>query len=694
MIRVLAREQWRFQRTYVVLAAAIVAAAVGFATFATLTAATQGALDAFSNRMDLSVAPYRAVVLLDDPGFYSPESAADWGVPVTSAELGDMIDRANADGAGAVASVAVWADLAPAAHPEDATAPLWGWPSIRAGWGDVDWASILAEGTAPGPRDIVLPAATARTLGVGIGDAVQVGHTATPDPDTWEFVPDTTLTVSGLAYDSTEDGWTGQAYTSPDQLTALAAAYAGDRRPDEGTIIQAVVGWQQPTPELDRLAGAWDSQGGRTFGSTGPTPWLLAALFTVGAIVTAFTLGRAQAQSRVQWIATARALGARRGHLLGVAALEWGIVGGLGAVVGVGAGTAAAATAHAHRMSGLPAAPPVGLSAPLFVIALMIALAALLSASVVAVPSVLALRVPPTAALKDTTTADTAELSRRVRFWPVAAVFLASWLGAVALSQSRWESATLALALCGIAAAVSGLAVLVESCRALVRATAARLGRSHRPWAIHASMTMTGHPQQAAALAIVQALLMLGLGGAMVSSEPSGAVFGWTAYSPISYMVSSQGAAAYVSQNITTPLTLRTVVALVAAMQVLVVAIALSSRRVARTESSTAGALGLSGSAATRGDAASWWLAQAHGTWVGALAGVVGIGAIWFANWYASNQAGQGATTRALLQELARRGLAVALIGLASLAIAAIVAAAAALVLRPRHEARPAPSGT
>jgi hypothetical protein len=680
MIWILAREQWRFQRMYMVWAAVIVAMALAFATFSSVSAATQGAIDQYSSHVLMENAAHNALVLLTDADFEVPDAPEDYGTPMTSGDLGRVIERANAGGADAYAVVNAWwawfatGSQSGASEPPEPTRNL----TVAMVWGQPDWDTILAEGTAPGPDDIVLPAEKARSLDVGIGDTVQVGHPVERDDGTWGFARDGDLTVSGVSYDISPYP---VAYASHEQLPTFVAGYRafGVTPP----LVQGTVGWQHPSPELAPLTSMWGAPSLRTFGSTTALPWLLAGLFTAGAFVTAFTLGRAQAESRVRWVATAQALGARRSHLAGVAGLEWLAVGGAGALAGVGVGWLAVTWAHAHRMASVAAPPPVGVSFPLVVGVLLLSLAAILSAAIVSVPTVLAMHVPPVTALKATPTADSVHLTRSVPFWPIAVIFAATWLGTVAIGHSTFYGAFPLAVLCGIGAVASGIAVIVEASRTLVRATASRLGRSPRPWAIHASMTMLGHPQQATALAIIQALLITGIGGFILAAEPGMADFGWYAGLPLSEVSLVNRAADAVRQIIPAPLTVPTVLALLAAAQLLVMAIAASSRRVAWTESSTAGALGLTGPAVTRGDAFAWWSAQAIGAALGVVASLVGVGGVWLSVWSGSESAlGDG-----LLGELPWRAAAVTAVALTSLLFAAVVAGLAGWLLRPRLRA-------
>ncbi len=327
MIRTLAREQWRFQRMYVAWATIIVATAVGLSTFATLSAATQGALDQYSEHALLNDAPFNDEAVLTDLSAGAVDDIKDYGTPLTTAELSRVIDAANSDGALAYAHAESSVILSSAPTTADGVTPDRPWPTtVSAVWGKPDWDGILTEGSPPGRGGIVLPADTARELNVGIGDEVQVGHSERIADATWGFVPDGKLTVSGLAHDIRRYSSPGNAYASHEQLSLLNAAQTRGAPDGNQWPVQAHVGWQHPSSGLDPLTSQWSDGNLRTFGSSATLPWLLAALFTVGAIVTAFTLGRAQARSRVRSIATARALGAKRSHLLGVAALEWGVV--------------------------------------------------------------------------------------------------------------------------------------------------------------------------------------------------------------------------------------------------------------------------------------------------------------------------------------------------------------------------------
>jgi len=685
MIGILAREQWRFQRLYIVWAAAIVAAAVGFATFATLSAATQGALDDFSQLTALQGAPLMGTAVITDSGISVPEPAEDWGTPITTAELNRTIDQANASGAGAFASAQGYVAMASGHSPEDAGQPtIVTGGEVSAVWGTPDWPTILAEGSAPGSGDIVLPGSTARYLGVHVGDTIQIGATVDNGGVTERFVSEVAARVSGITYDSSLYSMS-PAFISSGDLPLLVTATLANNRGDDWPL-QATVGAQHSVPALDTLTMYSSSTSSRPTLTQWELPWALAALFGVGALVTAFTLGRTQARSRVQWVATARALGARRAHLVGVAVWEWALIGVVGAAAGIGSGWAAAAWAHTQRMAELAEPAPVGLTVPTKAIVLLAALALGLAAAIVAVPSFLAVRVPPTAALKETAAVDAAPLTRRLPLWPVAALFLVTWSGTMLLTRfysPRTENLYIA---CLFAAAASCIALVVQWCRRMVRFTAARLGRSNKPWAVHASMTMTGHPQQTAALAIIQALLMTGIAGVTITRDTSSASFGWVAYAPVSQVFTLRGVDAFLSETIPAPLSATTVMALLAAVQVFVLAIAASARAVAWRETSTAGALGLTRWQAAKGDAFSWWIAQAQGAWIGACAGAVGMGAVWLVSWNSVNSA-VGSQYGGLPRQL----LAIAVIVALSLAIAAIVSAAASLVLRPRHDTRSAP---
>ena len=88
----------------------------------------------------------------------------------------------------------------------------------------------------------------------------------------------------------------------------------------------------------------------------------------------------------------------------------------------------------------------------------------------------------------------------------------------------------------------------------------------------------------------------------------------------------------------------------------------------------------MSGAAAGRGDAVAWWIAQATGAVVGLTLGLVGVGAIWLS----ASMAADEYAPQTVLGLLPARIITPFAIAGVSLAIAAITAALASAILRPR----------
>ena len=376
----------------------------------------------------------------------------------------------------------------------------------------------------------------------------------------------------------------------------------------------------------------------------------------------------------MRWTATARALGARRSHLLAAAGVEWALIAAISAVVGIGAGVGAAAIAHRAAFGALAAPPPVGLTFPALLAALMLALAATLAAITVVIPAVAAVRVPPSAALKDTAGVDELELSRRVPIWPVAALF-AVMFAALLAGMHRYDgvsywAALLLVPACGVAA----IALVVEGARRLIGAAGHHLSRSARPWALQAGLALQAHPRQTVAIANIQALTLAGIIGWHMA-DSVGQFFGWfawgnprhwTSLEPLIHVILHPGF----------------VVTALLTAGALACVVMWSARRVTASESSTARALGLSASHSVAADATAWILAQIVGIGLGWLVGVAGVGT--FALTVNSS------TLSGVGPEAAWQGFAVvAQTSLVTAALAAVMAAAtaavAAVALRPRR---------
>lgn len=629
MIVTIVREQLRRQRGYVASLIVLVAAAVGFATFAITMAATQGRLNHAQDVAHGDASPYYGTVVFTDEGLRQPPVLEDWGKPMTIAEFERLIEAANAEGAHARADVRVPAEVTLPNANRDGL-PVGGWPGeIRVAWGEIPWEQMLEEGSPPRQGEIVLSGHAAAEVGVSIGDQVVVGDFGyTQDAAPRHFGE---LRVSGIAYDYSTADWDGQglAILSPDDVDIAMSIVTSDPSLNDSWPLQAELGSRESTPALTTAFSALyrGNVTGRTFGSSSPVAWLVAGALTLGTVIVAFALGRAQAADRAQWTATARALGARRSHLLGAAGLEWTAIAMPSAVIGIGGGLAAAWITHDARLASLAAPPPIALSFPSFVFALMIGLAVLLAAIIVLIPAVAAVRVPPTAALKETAAQDEVEISRRVPVWPVVvlagALLVALMIALRVGTDSGWmsDASYFTSLFLGLALAVAVIAVVVEGSRRAVMAFGRRLTRSSRPWALHAGMTLIAHPRQAAAIVLLHTLTLMGLVGWHMGDAIS-QMYSWGGWAPTGGLVYPWEALRFMNGH--TGLELAAIIT----ANALAVVLMRSSLDVTDKESSTARALGLTTQDARFANATAWGLASAMGAAMGWAFGVFVIGTI------------------------------------------------------------------
>ena len=684
MILTIAGEQLRRQRGYVAALALIVAAAVGFATFAATMAATQGTANLFADEASGDASNYYATAALTDaslPQLAKPTDGsaantgliADYGSPIQLADLKRAIDDANTAGAHVRADASAYGSITGA----DVVDPLQaspGWTgSVSAMWGSAPWSQILAAGRAPGSGEIVISGQAAKVAGVSIGDSVKVWAQApTVEPTA---APIATLRVSGIAHDY-GPGWrSSPAFISASGVDTIGRLITASSPEGYRSPVQVQVGWEQPNQALaDHFSLVGERTGaGRLFGSSSPIAWLVAAALTLGTIVVAFALGRSQAQDRVRWTATARALGARRSHLLAAAGFEWAVIAATAGAVGIGAGVGAAAIAHRVWLHSIASPPPVSLTFPGIVAVAMAALAALLAAVTVIAPAVAAVRVPPTAALKDTPAVDEAEVSRRVSAWPVGMLFATFYVALLVAMVAQSSASYAASVFLFPATAVTGIATAVEVNRRVIRAVGGALAGSAKPWALQAGLSLKAHPRQAVAIANIQTLAVAGIVGWYVSGLV-GQSFGWFGWGN-SLRV---GWVEMVRNSLPHPWYL---VAAFLTANALAAVVMWSTARLSRAEGATARALGLSGLQSMTADATAWIASQYVGIVFGWLAGVFGIGGI------AAAVAFGGASQPGLaaVQMGFGHGIQASLVAaLLALVLAAVVAGLTAATLRPR----------
>ncbi|WP_062465256.1 FtsX-like permease family protein [Demequina soli] len=520
MIIQLMREQARAHRAYLAWTGALIAATVGLAVFVTATALQQLAVTAYAER----------AFGLDGEWSRSLELGAtygDTGTAITRAQLDAVLDAADADGARTAAlhevpGLGLWAPGAIAF--DEAGFPAAQRAAEPAGVrGALDWDALLLEGHAPGLGEVVLDASWAHATGLGVGDTLAAVWRDDATDDDWQQVA--SLTVSGLLHTSSDGRY--RAYL-PLALLDWEQSF------DFGNRMRVEVAAQRSSPELEDVPG-WPGSpnfGGFTGMTVAVVLALTAAVLAIGLVGMAFAAGRAQAEQRTRWIATARALGARRGTIAAATLLEALAMGAVAGAAALALGWAAAwldwtvftAARPDALVPGLPLLPPwLALAA--------LALALVLAGIVGAIPARLASRVSPAAALKPVAPVTAAEHPPRVR----SAVLTLMWAGTVAWSVVELEGWA-AAGFTGFSwavvpvpiAAILSIAVLVRWTRDATRAAARRLARSSRPWALAAGIALVGRPRQASTPAAVLALATGGLAGVQAWA----ALYGWSRGGP------------------------------------------------------------------------------------------------------------------------------------------------------------------
>ncbi|WP_159448492.1 FtsX-like permease family protein [Demequina sp. NBRC 110052] len=518
MIRQLMREQLRSHRTYVIWTTALLTLAVAMASYAAFSGAQGAAVSQHAAEAYGMDGDWIGFAQLYDNGYTDP------GVAVTTAqELSATISAANQQGAGAAARMDFGLDLStPLAQSDGSTIPtLWPTTSAEAVTGDLDWDALLASGSAPGDGEIAVSASQAALAQAQIGDTVSVSTWVWANPEDEDVEVDLgTLTISGLLRDPLPGDY---HVDTPTGLVTFETASDLDARLysagvevwDGALLSYATITAEEPT---DALAAYWDP--GVWMGSfivlLPATPVVLAVgagVLLVGLIGMAFTVGRAQAQARTGWIATARVLGATRGTIATATALEVLVIGFVAGLGGSALGYAAVAMNWIAQLAEAPdALAPPSMQAPLWLWAAMTGVGVVIAAIIGAIPAFWAARVAPAAALKPVTPATQAEISRKAPIWPVLALwalFTVPLLIGLHVTDSRqplMHVLSLAAPLLGFGALVTSVPLMIELTRRSVARVSHRIALGSRPWAIAAGGALTGRLRQASGPASVIAL--------------------------------------------------------------------------------------------------------------------------------------------------------------------------------------------
>jgi putative ABC transport system permease protein len=296
---------------------------------------------------------------------------------------------------------------------EDGTvdAALFGGITIGTNWlGDARLSPLtLAEGRAPAaPGEAVVDRRTVQDQGWALGDEVRV--MAATGPEALELV--------GVATYGDVDGLAGATMVATDAATAQAlfgepgrwdavlvaaapgtdpAALAGDVEAALGAVVdgpvEAVTGAEDAADREEALAGELSFVGSFLLAFAG-----VAVFVAVFVIANTFTVVVAQ---RVRELALLRAIGARRGQVLGSVVAEALGVGVVASVAGLGAGVALSYGLHAALgAAGLDVPEGAVVVAPRTIVAALVT-GVVVTVAAAVVPAWRAGSVAPVAALRD-----------------------------------------------------------------------------------------------------------------------------------------------------------------------------------------------------------------------------------------------------------------------------------------------------
>ncbi|WP_084128646.1 FtsX-like permease family protein [Demequina sp. NBRC 110055] len=632
MIGVLLREQLRAQRAALAWMTMLIAAAAGFATYSWTANLTDDALAAQGAILQGRGELWDQSAVVEDHS--NDELASGWGTPMTRDEIDAFVAQANAEGAGLVATETVYD--AWTAPEGDADA---GWGALAQAFsGDVLWHEGLAEGDAPGAGEVAIPANVAAAWGVGIGDRVEVGYDAASDTGDYHAVGAGTRVVSGIVVDRVNWGtdWVGEtptAFSPGDPLLAASFEASPDYAWEGGKFAQMEFAWERDTPATIAAfpdhGWTWATGGPQASGAT-----VLAAVLAVGTVIAAVAVGRSQAQRRARWTATARALGASRSSIAAATLAEGSLVGLIGGTLGLGAGLAVA-QAHLQGVLDAAAAPPdVTLAVPATTYLTAVGGGIVLGLVITAIPAALAARVTPASALKDVAAVDEAELTRRVRVWPVAVITAVGYIGMGVSAAFYQRSGDGWLLVFGGITLVSGFALLVEGSRRWAGWLGGWLSRRSSPAAVRAGLDLLAHPRQAAALTLLQCVTLgvivaMSTISTLTDTSPGSGSFGWFAYAPNgeSFPLRWDVISIWMVQS---AVSWRLSLGVLIALQALAGAIIAGSRGLAAVEEGAARALGLNARAARWAEVLRFTLPQAVGAAAGAtLALAAAVPFVW-----------------------------------------------------------------
>ena len=600
MIWSLAREQVRSQRRYLLSAALVIAVTVAVAAYGALMALT------FTNSQ----------LEIDHFLGYDRDSAADAST-FNGGDFEDIapnVEEANAEGHDVVAVAYAWPTLR-SANPYSSTTDL------VALYGDVDWSTILVEGSAPEPGEIVVNAQWADENDVALGDTTRLAITSNGINTATDPYPSVlTPRISGISRSpvgtSGIELYVPGGFVAWDDVPSLnqAASDRSDVTSAAGITVYGNGNW--PWSETLALSATPNGPSSSPALAIAIIAGIGTAALVIGLIAMAFALGRAQAQARTKWVGTVRALGATKRQVASASLLESAVVGVAAGVVGFLLGVSGTVV-HLAIIASRVASPAIfaATAGYMAIAAGAVVLAILLALIVGAVPAFWSARVAPTAALKPATDLSDAKVSRDIKVWPLATAWLVSiLLVAIGARGGLYGPLAIVTMLASLVIAVTTLMLAHEVLRRSLPWHARRMSRSARRAVMVAGDAILARPRQFTIPAFIVALsttVTLSLFAQLAAS--------WSA--EMSYQELVAGYPDPSPNPYIAPLPLLGVYAVVT---LLCVAVAIATASVSAREAATREALGLTEPQGRLAAALQYLVAQGHGLALGLLGGGVG----------------------------------------------------------------------